>query len=125
MATETYRPAFTPNTGNPYISYGLSYLESCVEHVTNTFKASKVYIIASRSLSNDTDALQRLQDALSEKVAGVRVGMKSHTYWSEVLEVARACRNCEADLIVTLGAGSLTDAAKIVSLVSKCSWTLA
>jgi alcohol dehydrogenase class IV len=80
-----------------------------------------VYIIASRTLSNNTDALQRLQDALDEKVAGVRVGMKSHTYWSEVLEVTRACRKCEADLIVTLGGGSLTDAAKIVSLVSKCS----
>ncbi|KIW09423.1 hypothetical protein, variant [Verruconis gallopava] len=42
--------------------------------------------------------------------------MKPHTYWSEVLEIADECRACNADLIITLGAGSLTDAAKIVSL---------
>ena len=116
MATETYRLAF-PNTEQPYISYGLPYPQSCAQHVTNTFKANKVFIIASQSLTKNTDALKQLEDALLGKIAGLRIGMKSHTYWSEVLDVARDCRACNADLIVTLGAGSLTDAAKIVSLV--------
>lgn len=48
---------------------------------------------------------------------GVRVGMKSHTQWSEVVEIVRDARQTEADILVTLGAGSLTDGAKIVALV--------
>ncbi|KAI0138757.1 putative Fe-containing alcohol dehydrogenase [Hypoxylon sp. NC0597] len=41
--------------------------------------------------------------------------MKPHSLWSEILEIVDDTKKCEADLIVTLGAGSLTDAAKIVS----------
>jgi len=42
--------------------------------------------------------------------------MIPHTLWSECLEVTEDCRKLNADLLVTLGAGSLTDAAKIVAL---------
>ena len=37
--------------------------------------------------------------------------------WSEVLEVADECRRVNADLLITIGGGSLTDAAKLVALV--------
>jgi alcohol dehydrogenase class IV len=43
--------------------------------------------------------------------------MKPHTLWSEILEIVAEARSSKADLLLTLGAGSLTDAAKIVSLV--------
>lgn len=115
-APGTYHRAF-PNADLPYISYGMPFLEICTYHVVNTFKVERVYIIASKTLSTSTNALKRLRDALGTKVAGVRIGMKSHTYWSEILDVTEACRRSKADLIITLGAGSLTDAAKIVSLV--------
>jgi alcohol dehydrogenase class IV len=116
MATETHRRAF-PNNDIPYISYGIPFPEACANHVKNTFHAVKVYIIASGTLAEKTDALSRLKDVLGPSVAGVRVGMKPHTYWSEVLVITEECRRCGADLLITLGAGSLTDAAKIVSLV--------
>lgn len=115
-APETYRRAF-PDSDLPYISYGVPYPETCAYHVENTFKAERVYIIASKTLSTNTNALERLKDALGSKVAGVRIGMKPHTYWSEILSVTEDCRRSKADLMITLGAGSLTDAAKIVSLV--------
>jgi alcohol dehydrogenase class IV len=44
--------------------------------------------------------------------------MQSHTLWSEVLEIVEDARNVQADLLLTLGAGSLTDGAKIIALVS-------
>lgn len=44
--------------------------------------------------------------------------MTPHTLWSEVLQVTEEARKEQTDVIVTLGAGSLTDAAKIVVLVS-------
>ena len=116
MATEIYRRAFA-DSERPYISFGIPFPETCAFHVANTFNASRVYIVASHSLTKNTNALRRLEEALGPTVAGLRVGMKSHTYWSEVLEITSDCRACNADLIITLGAGSLTDAAKIVSLV--------
>ena len=47
--------------------------------------------------------------------------MKPHTLWSEVLEVTQDALEKDADLLITLGAGSLTDAAKIVVLVSRAT----
>jgi alcohol dehydrogenase class IV len=113
---ETHRRAF-PNEGIPYISYGLAFPEACKKHAEETFKSSRTYIIASKTLSNNTDALTRLKKALGDAVVGARVGMTPHTLWSECLEVTEECRKLNVDLLITLGAGSLTDAAKIVALV--------
>jgi alcohol dehydrogenase class IV len=114
---ETFRPAFA-GRDEPRLSYGIPFPQSAAHHVENTFKATKVYIICSGSLARNTDALDRLKKALGDKVVGVRIGMKSHTLWSEVLEIVNEARSAGADLLLTLGAGSLTDAAKIVSFVS-------
>jgi alcohol dehydrogenase class IV len=112
---ETYRPAWEGS--KTYVSYGLPFPEACNKHVLETFKASKVYIIASGSLSRNTDHVERLQGALGDKVVGIRYGMKPHSLWSEILEVAQDASSVGADLLITLGAGSLTDGAKIIALV--------
>ena len=113
---EVYRPAWE---GSPaYISHGLPFPEACTKHVANTFQACRVYIIASGSLSRNTDHVQRLQRALGDKVVGTRYGMQPHTLWSEILQIAQDAGEKKADLLVTLGAGSLTDGAKIIATVS-------
>lgn len=112
---EVYRPAWSGS--KTHISYGLPFPEACRKHVEIAFRATRVYIIASKSLSQNTDHLKRLQTALGSRVVGVRYGMKQHSLWSEILEVTKDAANAEADLLITLGAGSLTDAAKIVTLV--------
>ncbi|OKL59080.1 hypothetical protein UA08_05626 [Talaromyces atroroseus] len=113
---ETLRPAFAGRE-EPRISYGIAFPEAAARHTKQLFHASKVYVICSGSLARNTDALDRLKAALGEekKVVGVRIGMKPHTLWSEVVEIANEARDAGADLLVTLGAGTLTDAAKIVS----------
>jgi alcohol dehydrogenase class IV len=116
VTSEICREAF-PGSEIPHISYGLPYPETCAKHVQDIFKASRVYIIASKTLSTHTDALKRLETALDRKTVGRRIGMTPHTLWSECLEVTEEARELEVDLIITLGAGSLTDAAKIISLV--------
>jgi alcohol dehydrogenase class IV len=114
---ETVRPAFADRP-RPLLSYGTPFPAGTAHHVVNTFGASKIYIICSGSLARNTDALDRLTAALGpEKVAGRRIGMQSHTLWSEVLEIVHDARRVEADLLLTLGAGSLTDGAKVVALV--------
>ncbi|OTA93268.1 hypothetical protein M434DRAFT_31175 [Hypoxylon sp. CO27-5] len=111
---ETFGPAFE-DRDRPLLSYGLPFTEALTKHVDDIFHASRIYIICSRSLAKNTHYLADLTHALGNKVAGIRIGMKPHSLWSEILEIVEDTKKCEADLIVTLGAGSLTDAAKIVS----------
>ncbi|CAD0108602.1 unnamed protein product [Aureobasidium uvarum] len=95
-----YRYAFPDSP--PHISYGIPFHESCAKHVKETFDAKRVYIIASRSLSHETDNIKKLEVALGRKhVVGVRRGMTPHTLWSEVLEIIHEARGAKADLIVT------------------------
>ncbi|XXH04950.1 mgpp2cl-1, protein phosphatase 2C-like protein 1 [Hypoxylon texense] len=111
---ESFGPAFA-GRDRPLLSFGLRFSESVLKHAVDTFHVSRVYIISSASLARNTTYLDELKKALGTKVAGVRVGMKPHSHWSEILQIVADARQCDADLIVTLGAGSLTDAAKIVS----------
>ncbi|KAI1452097.1 putative Fe-containing alcohol dehydrogenase [Annulohypoxylon moriforme] len=111
---ETFGPAFEGQS-QPLLSFGLPFTESLVKHADDTFHASRIYIICSRSLAANTTNLDDLKKALAAKVAGVRIGLKPHSLWSEILEIVADTRKSDTDLIVTLGAGSLTDAAKIVS----------
>jgi alcohol dehydrogenase class IV len=130
--TETYKPAFTEAPGtnlagipikdlilpSPYVSYGLPYYQSCAKHVKDTYKASKVFIIASGSLASKTDRVDKLVETLgTDTVVGLQRGITPHTPWSEILNITQQCRDAKADCVVTLGAGSITDAAKIVVLV--------
>ncbi len=136
---EIYEPAFTEPPGtnligipikdltlpSPDVTWGLPYHEACAKHVRSTFGASRCYVIASGTLSRTTDKVDRLLEALSGTtndeevvvVVGVRKGISPHTPWSEVLDIAAECREVGADCVVTIGAGSITDGAKLVVLV--------
>lgn len=83
---DTLEPAF-PQSDIPitYISHGVRFPEAAHNHVQNTLKATRVFIIASRSLSTNTSALTQLQKALGDYVVGTHVGMTPHTLASEVV----------------------------------------
>ncbi|MFT5447165.1 MAG: maleylacetate reductase [Gammaproteobacteria bacterium] len=76
----------------------------------------RVFLLASASLTANTDCVAQLQRVLGSRYAGVATGMPSHTPRESVLEMAAAARDADADLIVTFGGGSLTDAGKMVRL---------
>ena len=59
----------------------------------------------------------KVLEAAHVQVVGVKKGMRPHTPWSQIIEIANEARAGHAECIVTLGAGSLTDGAKIVVLV--------
>ncbi|KAI1451117.1 putative Fe-containing alcohol dehydrogenase [Annulohypoxylon stygium] len=111
---ETFGPAFEGQS-RPLLSYGLPFAESLAKHAEDTFHASRIYIICSKSLAGNTTYLNDLKKVLGDKVVGVRVGLKPHSLWSETLEIVADARESNSDLIVTLGAGSLTDSAKLVA----------
>ncbi|KAF7342487.1 Fe-containing alcohol dehydrogenase [Mycena venus] len=99
------------------VSFGVPFPSACAKHAGETFDATRVFILSSATLANSTSALSDLKAALGAKVAGVKFGFKAHTYFSEIFETAEECRGLGVDLIVTLGGGSLTDLAKMITLV--------
>ena len=126
---ETYALAFPPKS-KPHISTGIAFPAACAHHVTNTYHASRVYIIVSNSISKTenfktenfkTENFNLLQKALGDKIVGIRKGIKPHTPWDDILEIVKDIRAKGADIIVTLGAGSLTDGAKVISFVGSSS----
>jgi alcohol dehydrogenase class IV len=132
VGKETFRPAFTEPPGTklagvptqnlklttPQLTYGLPYDVACAKHITETFHATRVYIIASGTLCRTTDKVDKLIATIGkESVVGLRRGVSPHSPWNEILSIAQDCRDVQADCVVTLGAGSTTDLAKIVVLV--------
>lgn len=103
-----------PPALKPVISRGLPFQEACVHHSQNSFRASRIYVVVSSSISK-TENFKTLQSALGDRVAGVRYGFRPHTPWDDVLEVARDLGTIDPDLIITLGAGSITDGIKVAS----------
>lgn len=114
-------PLTNLNLPTPHISRGLPYQDACAKHIRSTFNASKVYVVASRSLAANTDTLDKLVEAIGQdRVVGVRrEGISPHSPTSQILEITAACREKEVDCVVTLGAGSITDGCKLVVFVGR------
>ena len=113
---ETYRPAFPDHPRPPYthVSHGLPFSEACAKHVRETFSSTKAYILASTSLSQQTDHVKNLELALARDHVGTWTGVRPHTPWVDLTPIINDMRAKRADCLITLGGGSLTDGAKII-----------
>lgn len=112
---ETFQLAFPTiqNAENPaYVSYGRPFDETCAHHVENTFDAKRAYVIASASLSKNTNEVDKLKKALGDRLAGVWIGIAPHTPWDEVVAATKDALEKQADCLITIGGGSLVDGAK-------------
>jgi maleylacetate reductase len=78
--------------------------------------ARAVFVMASGTLSRETDLVERLRQTLGNRFAGLCAKIGAHTPRIDVVAAANSARDSGADLIVTLGGGSVTDAAKIVAM---------
>ena len=78
--------------------------------------AQRVFLMVSGTLKRETDAIDKVRRALGNRCVGVFDKMPPHTPRSAVIAAAEQAREARADLIVTIGGGSITDAAKAVQL---------
>jgi len=78
--------------------------------------AKRVFLIVSRTLDRETPWVNDMRAALGARYAGSYDGMPSHTPRDAVLTATEAARAVNADLVVTFGGGSNTDAGKMVRL---------
>jgi maleylacetate reductase len=81
--------------------------------------AKRVFLMLGGTISRESDWAERLQHRLSRAsvaLAGRWDRTASHTPRQDVLAATRAARAANADLVVTLGGGSVTDAGKMVRM---------
>src|SRR5262249_33687089 len=97
------------------VVFGQPYAEAVAQEVAR-LEARAVFVLASGTLARQTDLVEGLRQMLGNRFAGLCAKIGAHTPRTDVLAAANMAREANADLIVTLGGGSVTDAAKMVGL---------
>jgi maleylacetate reductase len=97
------------------VIYGRPFADAVKDEVERA-DAHAVFVLASGTLARETELVDRLKVALGNRFAGLCAKIGSHTPRVDCVAAANAARAAGADLIVTLGGGSVTDAAKIVAM---------
>ncbi|MCW5749277.1 MAG: iron-containing alcohol dehydrogenase, partial [Alphaproteobacteria bacterium] len=78
--------------------------------------ATRAFILASGTLNRTTDVVRTIVARLGNRHAGTWDRIAAHTPRTDCVAAAGAARAAGADLIVTVGGGSVTDAGKMVQL---------
>jgi maleylacetate reductase len=78
--------------------------------------AQRVFLMVSGTLRRETDEIEKVQRALGNRCVGVFDRIPPHTPRQAVIAATEQAREAHADLIVTVGGGSITDGAKAVQL---------
>ena len=91
------------------VIYGIPLAEALAEEVKR-LGAQAVYVMASGTLNRETDVIDTVRRVLGNRLAGVCAKIGSHTPRSDVVTATNEARAAKADLILTVGGGSVTDA---------------
>lgn len=97
------------------VIYGVPLAQALADEV-GRLDARAVYVLASGTLNRETDVIETVRRVLGNRLAGVCANIGAHTPRVDVVAAANEARAAKADLILTVGGGSVTDAAKMVGL---------
>ncbi len=78
--------------------------------------AARAFLMVSGTLNRQTGEIQKIRKALGSRCVATFDAMPPHTPREAVIAAAEQARAAGADLIVTVGGGSITDGAKAVQL---------
>ena len=78
--------------------------------------ASRAFLMVSGTLNRETDEIEKIRNSLGGRCAATFDAMPPHTPREAVIAAAEQARAANADLIVTVGGGSITDGAKAVQI---------
>jgi len=77
---------------------------------------NRAFLMVSGTLHRNTDEIHKIRESLGRRAVGTFDAMPSHTPREAVIAATEQARAANADLIVTVGGGSITDGAKAVQL---------
>jgi len=97
------------------VVFGRPASEAIVEQM-NRLGSKRAFLMVSGTLNRETDVIENIRRALGPRCVGTFDAMPPHTPRAAVISASEQARTTEADLIVTVGGGSITDGAKAVQL---------
>lgn len=100
------------------IIYGRAAAQVIAEEAER-LEASRVFLVCSRHLAGENGPTAAIAKGLARRHAGTYAKAQSHTPKQTVVEAANQARDARADLLVSIGGGSVTDTVKIMQ---RCLW---
>jgi len=97
------------------VLFGRPAAEAVVEQM-DRLRAARAFLMVSGTLNRETDEIEKIRKALGARCVATFDAMPPHTPREAVIAASEQARNADADLIVTVGGGSITDGAKAVQL---------
>ena len=97
------------------VVFGRPASEAIVEQM-DRLAANRAFLMVSGTLNRETEFVRHIRDVLGPRCVAVFDAMPAHTPRSAVIAATEQARSAGADLIVTIGGGSITDGAKAVQL---------
>lgn len=97
------------------VVFGRPASEAILEQL-NRIGSHRAFLMVSGTLNRQTDIIENIRRALGSRCVGTFDAMPAHTPRGAVIAAAEQARTADADLIVTVGGGSITDGAKAVQL---------
>ena len=104
-------------TGFPYRLYsGKDALEKLPDEVARN-RSKRAFIVCGRTVSRRTPLISRMRALLGERLAGVFDEIDKDTSRASVVRATAAARSVQADLVIGVGAGSVVQGARIVTIL--------
>jgi alcohol dehydrogenase class IV len=104
-------------TGYPFRLYsGTDALERLPAEVARN-GARRAFIVCGRTVSRRTPLISRMRELIGERLAGVFDEIDKDTSRSSVMRATEAARSARADLVIGVGAGSVIQGARIVTIL--------
>lgn len=104
-------------TGYPFRLYsGKNALDKLPDEVAR-HRASRAFIVCGRTVSRKTPLIRRIHTLLGDRLAGLFDEIGKDTTLSSVLRATDAARAAQADLIIGVGAGSVIQGARVVTIL--------
>ena len=97
------------------VVFGRPAHEAIVEQM-DRLGTSRAFLMVSGTLNRQTDEIEKIRRALGSRCVGTFDAMPPHTPRAAVIAASEQARAANADLIITIGGGSITDGAKAVQL---------
>jgi maleylacetate reductase len=95
------------------ILYGTNSIDGYLQSEVERFSGQRVFLLAPRSLRSQP-SFERVASILGKRLAASFIAAFEHVPLDVVVDAAGHARDCDADLVVALGGGSVIDAAKAV-----------
>ncbi len=98
------------------VHFGKPLAQALADELTR-HDATRIFVLATRTLNRKTDVVAALRKQLGNRFAGIFDDIESHVPRHVALKAAEKAREADPDLLISIGGGSAIDTAKMVQII--------